>query len=91
MNWQRPILTDSGGFQVFSLSGMRKIKPDGVVFSSHLDGSKHEMTPKSVVDLQLAFRSDIMMPLDICTSYPAEKNQAENRMSPLAVADVHLD
>ncbi len=80
MNWQKPILTDSGGFQVFSLSGMRKIKPDGVVFSSHLDGSKHEMTPKSVVDLQLAFRSDIMMPLDICTSYPAEKNQAEKEM-----------
>lgn len=80
MNWPKPILTDSGGFQVFSLSGMRKIDAEGVVFSSHLDGSKHKMTPRSVVDLQLAFRSDIMMPLDICTAFPAEKIHAEKDM-----------
>lgn len=80
MKWNRPILTDSGGYQVFSLSGMRKIKPDGVTFSSHLDGSSHVMTPRSVVDLQLAFGSDIMMPLDICTAYPATEKQAEKDM-----------
>jgi len=80
MKWPKPILTDSGGFQVFSLSGMRKITDEGVTFSSHLDGSKHLMTPRSVVDLQLAFGSDIMMPLDICTPFPAEKKQAAHDM-----------
>ncbi|NBV41507.1 tRNA guanosine(34) transglycosylase Tgt [bacterium] len=73
MNWNRPILTDSGGFQVFSLSGMRKISEEGVVFRSHIDGARHLMTPQSVVDLQLDFNSDILMPLDICTPYPADK------------------
>lgn len=69
MHWKKPILTDSGGFQVFSLSNMRKITPEGVTFKSHLDGSAHIFTPQSVIDLQLGFNSDIMMPLDICTAY----------------------
>lgn len=71
MAWDRPILTDSGGFQVFSLAANRKIDPDGVTFKSHIDGSSHRFTPESVVDLQLGFNSDILMPLDICTEYPA--------------------
>lgn len=73
MNWQRPILTDSGGYQVFSLAGMRKITDDGVTFKSHLDGSSRLFTPENVVDLQLGFNSDILMPLDICTPYPSDK------------------
>ena len=73
MNWDKPILTDSGGYQVFSLKGMRKITSDGVTFQSHIDGSSHLFTPKRVIDLQLGFNSDIMMPLDICTPYPSEK------------------
>ncbi len=81
MNWDRPILTDSGGFQVFSLSAMRKITEEGVTFNSHIDGSTHLMTPKSVVDLQLAFNSDIMMPLDICTPYPATEAQTASDMA----------
>jgi len=80
MNWRRPILTDSGGFQVFSLAAMRKISDQGVTFSSHLDGSRHVMTPESVIDLQLGFNSDIMMPLDICTGYPSSRDQAESDM-----------
>ena len=71
MNWHGPILTDSGGYQVFSLKNMRKITPDSVIFKSHIDGSKHVFTPQRVIDLQLAFGSDIMMPLDICTPYPS--------------------
>ncbi len=70
MNWNRPILTDSGGYQVFSLSGMRKITEQGVTFKSHLDGSPHFFSPEKVVDLQVGFGSDIMMPLDICSGYP---------------------
>ena len=72
MNWHRPILTDSGGFQVFSLKNNRTITDDGVVFKSHLDGSKHLLTPKRVIDIQRNLGSDIMMPLDICTPYPSE-------------------
>jgi queuine tRNA-ribosyltransferase len=70
--WNKPILTDSGGYQVFSLAKMRKITKNGVEFQSHLDGKKLLFTPKSVVDLQLGFNSDILMPLDICSEYPAE-------------------
>jgi len=69
MDWSRPILTDSGGYQVLSLAARRKIEPDGVTFSSHLDGSKHKFTPARVLDIQRAIGSDLMMPLDICPSY----------------------
>lgn len=71
MNWSGALLTDSGGFQVFSLSDRCRIDDEGVVFRSHLDGSSHRFTPETVVEAQLAFGSDIMMPLDICTPYPA--------------------
>jgi queuine tRNA-ribosyltransferase len=81
MSWQKPILTDSGGYQVFSLSKNRNITPDGVVFKSHIDGSKHRFSPTSVIDLQLKLKSDIMMPLDICTEYPATKKNVANDLS----------
>jgi queuine tRNA-ribosyltransferase len=71
MSWPRAILTDSGGFQVFSLSGLRKVTDEGVLFRSHLDGDAHMFTPQSVVDVQLALGSDIMMTLDECLEYPA--------------------
>lgn len=72
MNWDRPILTDSGGFQVMSLSELRKIEEEGVWFRSHHDGSKHLFTPERVVEIQEALGSDIMMVLDECPPYPAE-------------------
>lgn len=75
MNWDKPILTDSGGYQVFSLANQRKITQEGVTFKSHIDGSKHLFTPKSVIDIQRKLNSDIMMPLDICTEYPATKKK----------------
>lgn len=75
IGWDKPILTDSGGFQVFSLSKIRKITAEGVIFQSHIDGSKHLFTPESVVDLQLSFNSDILMPLDICSGYPTSYEQ----------------
>jgi queuine tRNA-ribosyltransferase len=71
MNWPRAILTDSGGFQVFSLKGLRKVTDEGVLFRSHLNGDAHMFTPQSVVDVQLALGSDIMMTLDECLEYPA--------------------
>ena len=70
MNWNRPILTDSGGFQVYSLSDLRKLKKDGVEFRSHLDGSTHFFSPQKVIEIQRSIGSDIMMPLDECTPYP---------------------
>ncbi len=73
MNWDKPILTDSGGFQVFSLAHMRKVRDDGVEFTSHVDGTKHFLTPEKVLEVQAAFGSDIMMPLDECTPYPCDK------------------
>jgi len=76
MNWQKPILTDSGGYQVFSLSELRKLKTDGVEFSSHLDGSKHFFTPEKVINIQRSIGSDIMMVLDECTPYPCEYEYA---------------
>ena len=76
----KPILTDSGGFQVFSLQNQRTIEPDGVTFKSHLDGSKHRLTPKRVIDIQRNLGSDIMMPLDICTPYPSTQKQVEDDM-----------
>lgn len=78
MNWSGPILTDSGGFQVFSLSDLCKIKEQGVEFQSHLDGGKkHFFTPELVLDIQKVIGSDIMMPLDICTDKEASCQQAE--------------
>ena len=77
MSWPRPILTDSGGFQVFSLTDLRKINEDGVVFQSHLDGDRHVFTPESTVDVQLALGSDICMVLDECLSYPATREEAK--------------
>jgi queuine tRNA-ribosyltransferase len=80
MNWGHPILTDSGGFQVFSLALLRKIKEEGVVFQSHIDGSKHFLTPESAIAIQEALGSDIMMCLDECTPYPATFREAENSL-----------
>jgi queuine tRNA-ribosyltransferase len=80
MQWDRAILTDSGGFQVFSLSKLRKITEQGVIFRSHLDGSKHLFTPASTVDVQLALGSDIAMVLDECPPYPCELKQIRQSM-----------
>jgi queuine tRNA-ribosyltransferase len=77
MNWNRSILTDSGGFQVYSLSELRKMKHGGVEFKSHLDGSKHLFTPEKVIEIERAIGSDIMMPLDECTPYPCDYEYAE--------------
>ncbi len=74
INWQGAILTDSGGFQVFSLGGMRKVNDDGVLFTSHIDGSTHFLTPERVARLQNMIASDIAMVLDQCPPYPAEKD-----------------
>src|ERR1700722_17800760 len=70
MNWPRAILTDSGGFQVFSLSDLRRVTEEGVLFQSHLNGDAHKFTPESTVDVQLALGSDIAMMLDECPPYP---------------------
>jgi queuine tRNA-ribosyltransferase len=77
MNWDKPILTDSGGFQVFSLSELRKLKSDGVEFTSHLDGSKHFFSPEKVISIERSIGSDIMMPLDECTPYPCDYDYAK--------------
>ena len=78
MNWDRNLLTDSGGFQVFSLSELRKLKPDGVEFSSHLDGTKHFFSPSKVIEIQRNIGADIIMPLDECTPYPCDYEYAKN-------------
>jgi queuine tRNA-ribosyltransferase len=80
MNWNKPILTDSGGFQVFSLSQIRKIKEEGVTFRSHIDGSKHLFTPENVVDIQRKIGADIMMALDECPPFPSEYKYAKTSM-----------
>ncbi len=80
MGWDRPILTDSGGYQVFSLTDTRKITEEGTMFSSHIDGSKHLFTPESVVEVQRVIGSDIMMALDECTPYPCDYNYARRSM-----------
>jgi queuine tRNA-ribosyltransferase len=80
MSWPRAILTDSGGFQVFSLSAIRKITEEGVVFNSHLNGDVHKFTPESTVDVQLAFGSDILMALDECPEYPVSHEYARQSM-----------
>ena len=79
MHWDRPILTDSGGYQVFSLSKLREISDRGVTFQSHIDGSRHLLTPEKVIEIQETLGSDIMMCLDECTPYPATR--AETRRS----------
>ena len=80
MNWDRPILTDSGGYQVYSLSGRRKIKEEGATFSSHIDGSKHLFTPENVMDVQRIIGADIIMAFDECTPYPCDYKYAKNSM-----------
>jgi queuine tRNA-ribosyltransferase len=77
MSWERAILTDSGGFQVFSLTDWRKVTDEGVEFQSHIDGDKHLLTPESVMDVQRIFGSDMVMPLDECSPYPCEYGPAE--------------
>ncbi|MGB9664863.1 MAG: tRNA guanosine(34) transglycosylase Tgt [Ignavibacteria bacterium] len=72
INWSKPILTDSGGFQIYSLSELRKIREDGVEFKSHIDGSLHFFSPEKVIDIQRSIGSDIMMVLDECVGYPAK-------------------
>jgi len=76
MNWQKPILTDSGGFQIFSLNELRKFEKNGVTFKSHLDGSKHFFSPEKVISIQRIIGSDIMMVLDECTPYPCDYEYA---------------
>ncbi len=76
INWDRPILTDSGGFQVYSLAKLRKIEKDGVRFQSHLDGSPHFLGPKEAMEIQRALGADIIMTFDECTPYPAEYDYA---------------
>src|SRR5210317_1386318 len=80
MNWNRPILTDSGGYQVYSLSGRRKIKEEGVKFKSHIDGSYHFFSPEGVMDIQRSIGADIIMAFDECTPYPCEYNYAKRSM-----------
>jgi queuine tRNA-ribosyltransferase len=80
MNWHGPILTDSGGFQVFSLAKLSKITAEGYTFQSHIDGSSHILTPEKAVEVQISLGSDIMMCLDQCIQYPAEKKEAESAL-----------
>ncbi len=80
MAWDRPILTDSGGYQVYSLKGMRKITEEGVKFQSHIDGSKHVFSPESVMDIQRIIGADIVMAFDECTPYPCDLKYARNSM-----------
>ena len=78
--WDRPILTDSGGFQVFSLTGIRKMKEEGVTFQSHIDGSRHLFTPENVMDIQRSIGADIMMAFDECTPGTADYHYAKQSM-----------
>jgi queuine tRNA-ribosyltransferase len=78
--WEKPILTDSGGYQVFSLAANRKIKEEGVVFQSHIDGSRHLFTPENVIDTQRAIGADIIMAFDECPPYPSEYGYAKSSM-----------
>lgn len=80
MNWNKPILTDSGGYQVYSLSDMRKINSEGVSFKSHIDGSRHFFSPEGVVDIQRQIGADIIMAFDECTPYPCDYNYARESM-----------
>lgn len=80
MNWDKPILTDSGGFQVFSLGDLRKISEEGVEFRSHIDGSKHFISPEKSIEIQNSLGSDIMMTFDECTPYPATYEYTKQSM-----------
>ena len=80
MNWDKPILTDSGGFQVFSLGDIRKITEEGVEFRSHIDGSKHFISPEKSMEIQNDLGSDIMMAFDECAPYPASYDYVKNSM-----------
>jgi len=80
MRWPKPILTDSGGFQVMSLSAIRKLSEDGVEFRSHIDGSRHLLTPERAIEIQCLIGADIQMQLDECVAYPAERHDAERAM-----------
>lgn len=80
MNWDRPVLTDSGGFQIFSLTGLTKVTRDGVTFRSHLDGSRHTFTPEIAIDIQRSIGADIIMCFDECTTYPVEHSEAARSM-----------
>jgi queuine tRNA-ribosyltransferase len=95
MGWPRAILTDSGGFQVFSLGSLRKVTGDGVLFHSHLNGDPHLFTPESTIDVQLALGSDIMMVLDECLAYPASheaaRASAERTLRWAAAAYAHYE
>jgi len=88
INWDRNILTDSGGFQIFSLSSLRKIKPEGAWFQSHIDGSKHFISPEKAVTIQAILGSDIQMQLDYCSHYGASRKEAEKA---LAITSEWLD
>jgi queuine tRNA-ribosyltransferase len=78
--WDRPILTDSGGYQIFSLAQQRKLKAEGATFRSHIDGSTHVFTPENVMDIQRSIGADIIMAFDECTPYPCEKKYAQSSM-----------
>jgi len=80
MSWERALLTDSGGFQVFSLSELRKVKEEGVSFRSHLDGTSHLFTPERSMEIQIALGADIVMAFDECTEHPAERERARSSM-----------
>jgi queuine tRNA-ribosyltransferase len=80
MSWPRAILTDSGGFQVFSLSDLRKVSEDGVTFRSHLDGASHFLSPESAIEAQIGLGADIIMAFDECTEYPAEPKRMRSSM-----------
>jgi queuine tRNA-ribosyltransferase len=81
MNWDGAILTDSGGFQVFSLGAMRRIKEEGVTFRSHIDGSEHTLTPENVMEIQEALGADIIMAFDECAPYPADREYIRNSLA----------
>ena len=81
MSWNKPILTDSGGFQVFSLSGLRKISDEGVQFASHLDGSRHMITPEYAMDIQHSLGADIIMAFDVCSTYGANYDDSKKAMT----------
>lgn len=80
MNWNKPLLTDSGGYQIFSLATLRKLTEEGAEFQSHIDGSKHFLSPEKIVEIQSIFGSDIIMPLDECVHYPATRDYAEESL-----------
>lgn len=81
IGWDKPLLTDSGGYQVYSLAGIRKLTEEGVTFQSHIDGSKHKFTPENVIEIQRIIGADIMMAFDECTPYPCEYDYAKNSMN----------